>query len=146
MTEPQNRLTQPHSAQTTPREAPTSKDRLIGALLHEDSLTKARHYRWRDLMASDGQWLRRQIPVILLVVLGIVLYITNRYQAQKDTIRLVQLQNELKDVKFRVLTRSSELTLKTRQSELENRLRALGDTTLTTGGGAPFVIEADKPE
>ena len=53
---------------------------------------------------------------LLLIVGGIIFYITNRYQAQKDIIELVQLQNELKDMKFRVLTRSSELTLKTRQT------------------------------
>ena len=100
-----------------------------------------RNYRWRDLLIIDGQWVRRQIVLILLIVGGIIFYITNRYQAQKDIIELVQLQNELKDMKFRVLTRSSELTLKTRQSELEKQLKNFGDSTLQVTNEAPFIIK-----
>lgn len=121
------------------------KDKLISSLLEEEEgCGETRHYHWKDLLLSDGQWIRRQIPLIILIVLGIIFYITNRYQAQKDIIELSQLQNELKDMKFRVLTRSSELTLKTRQSKLELQLKALDDSTLTSSGEAPFIIERNK--
>ncbi len=122
-----------------------SKDKLISSLLEEEEGSgEVRHYHWKDLLLSDGQWIRRQIPLIVLIVLGVIFYITNRYQAQKDIIELSQLQNELKDMKFRVLTRSSELTLKTRQSKLEQQLKALDDSTLTASGEAPFIIERNK--
>ncbi len=121
------------------------KDKLIGSLLEEEEGSgEVRRYHWRDLLLNDGKWIRRQIPLIVLIVLGIIFYITNRYQAQKDIIELSQLQNELKDMKFRVLTRSSELTLKTRQSKLEQQLKALDDSTLTASGEAPFIIERNK--
>ncbi|MBO5741597.1 MAG: hypothetical protein J6R54_06455, partial [Bacteroidaceae bacterium] len=94
--------------------AENRKAKIISSLLNdEEGETELRNYRWKDLLIIDGQWVRRQIVLILLIVGGIIFYITNRYQAQKDIIELVQLQNELKDMKFRVLTRSSELTLKT---------------------------------
>lgn len=122
--------------------AESRKAKIISSLLNEEEgETDLRNYRWRDLLIIDGQWARRQIVLILLIVGGIIFYITNRYQAQKDIIELVQLQNELKDMKFRVLTRSSELTLKTRQSELEKQLKNFGDSTLQVTNEAPFIIK-----
>lgn len=122
--------------------AESRKAKIISSLLNEEEgETDLRNYRWRDLLIIDGQWVRRQIVLILLIVGGIIFYITNRYQAQKDIIELVQLQNELKDMKFRVLTRSSELTLKTRQSELEKQLKIFGDSTLQVTNEAPFIIK-----
>ncbi|MDO5489182.1 MAG: FtsL-like putative cell division protein [Bacteroidaceae bacterium] len=122
--------------------AESRKAKIINSLLNEEEgETDLRNYRWRDLLIIDGQWVRRQIVLILLIVGGIIFYITNRYQAQKDIIELVQLQNELKDMKFRVLTRSSELTLKTRQSELEKQLKNFGDSTLQVTNEAPFIIK-----
>ena len=122
--------------------AESRKAKIISSLLNEEEgETDLRNYRWRDLLIIDGQWVRRQIVLILLIVGGIIFYITNRYPAQKDIIELVQLQNELKDMKFRVLTRSSELTLKTRQSELEKQLKNFGDSTLQVTNEAPFIIK-----
>ena len=122
--------------------AESRKAKIISSLLNEEEgETDLRNYRWRDLLIIDGQWVRRQIVLILLIVGGIIFYITNRYQAQNDIIELVQLQNELKDMKFRVLTRSSELTLKTRQSELEKQLKNFGDSTLQVTNEAPFIIK-----
>ena len=122
--------------------AESRKAKIISSLLNEEEgETDLRNYRWRDLLIIDGQWVRRQIVLILLIVGGIIFYVTNRYQAQKDIIELVQLQNELKDMKFRVLTRSSELTLKTRQSELEKQLKNFGDSTLQVTNEAPFIIK-----
>ena len=122
--------------------AESRKAKIISSLLNEEEgETDLRNYRWRDLLIIDGQWVRRQIVLILLIVGGIIFYITNRYQAQKDIIELVQLQNELKDMKFRVLTRSSELTLKTRQGELEKQLKNFGDSTLQVTNEAPFIIK-----
>lgn len=122
--------------------AESRKAKIISSLLNEEEgETDLRNYRWRDLLIIDGQWVRRQIVLILLIVGGIIFYITNRYQAQKDVIELAQLQNELKDMKFRVLTRSSELTLKTRQSELEKQLKNFGDSTLQVTNEAPFIIK-----
>ena len=122
--------------------AESRKAKIISSLLNEEEgETDLRNYRWRDLLIIDGQWVRRQIVLILLIVGGIIFYITNRYQAQKDIIELVQLQNELKDMKFRVLTRSSELTLKTRQSELEKQLKNFGYSTLQVTNEAPFIIK-----
>lgn len=97
--------------------------------------------QWKSVirqMDIDGQWFKRQIGVITLAVLGIIVYITCRYQAQQEIILEEQLKKELQDWKFRTLTRNSELTLKTRQSQIENALKLFGDSTLKVSTEAPF--------
>ena len=104
--------------------------RLLNSLLNEGEDEDQPIKGWKDLtkvLSIDGQWFRRQIWVILIIVLGIIVYITNRYQAQSEIILEENLRDSLKDMKFRSLTRSSELTLKCRQSKLEEQLKANGD-------------------
>ena len=93
---------------------------------------------WRQI-SIDGQWFKRQIWLILLIVLGIIIYITNRYQAQQEIIEEEKLRSELLDWKFKCLTRNSELTLKTRQSQIETTLKDFGDSTLHVSNVPPFV-------
>ena len=97
--------------------------------------------QWKSVirqMSIDGQWFKRQIGVIILAVTGIIIYITCRYQAQQEIIQEEQLRKELQDWKFRTLTRNSELTLKTRQSQIEIALKNFGDSTLKVSTEAPF--------
>ena len=81
-------------------------------------------------MSIDGQWFKKQIWLILLIAFGVIFYITNRYQAQQEIILHEQLRSDLQDWKFRSLTRNSELTLRTRQSQIEKALKQFGDSTL----------------
>lgn len=97
--------------------------------------------QWKGVirqMSIDGRWFKRQIGVIVLAVLGIIIYITCRYQAQQEIILEEQLRLEYQDWKFRTLTRNSELTLRTRQSQIEAALKNFGDSTLKVSTEAPF--------
>ena len=103
--------------------------------------------QWKSVirqMSIDGQWFKKQIGVIVLAVTGIIIYITCRYQAQQEIILEGQLKKELQDWKFRTLTRSSELTLKTRQSQIENALKNFGDSTLKVSTEAPFITTVTR--
>ena len=88
----------------------------------------------------DGKWFFKQIPLFLLILGGILLLVTNRYQAQQEIIEREQLIKDVEDWKFQSLTRSSELTTQTRQSKIEERLRSLGDSTLSPAKEPPFTI------
>lgn len=106
----------------------------------EDDITLR---QWKSVLRQisiDGQWFKKQIGVILLAVCGIIVYITCRYQAQQEIILEEQLRLELQDWKFKTLTRNSELTLKTRQSQIEVALKNFGDSTLKVSTEAPFTI------
>ncbi|MBO4642211.1 MAG: hypothetical protein J5661_05085 [Bacteroidaceae bacterium] len=125
----------------------SSGQQLLNSLLTEGEDEDQQIKGWKDLtkvLSIDGQWFRRQIWVILIIVLGIIVYITNRYQAQSEIILEENLRDSLKDMKFRSLTRSSELTLKCRQSKLEEQLRANGDSSLAPSTEAPFYIYRNK--
>ena len=103
--------------------------------------------QWKSVIRQisiDGQWFKKQIGVIILAVVGIIIYITCRYQAQQEIIQESQLKKELQDWKFRTLTRSSELTLKTRQSQIENALKNFGDSTLKVSTEAPFITTVTR--
>lgn len=119
----------------------TGKNRLttlLGNSIEDEMALK----QWKSVirqMSIDGQWFKKQIGVIVLGVLGIIIYITCRYQAQQEIILEEQLRTERQDWKFRTLTRSSELTLKTRQSHIEKALKNFGDSTLKVSTEAPFV-------
>ena len=103
--------------------------------------------QWKSVirqMSIDGQWFKKQIGVIILAVVGIIIYITCRYQAQQEIILAEHLKKELQDWKCRTLTRSSELTLKTRQSQIENALKNFGDSTLKVSTEAPYTTTVTR--
>lgn len=101
----------------------------------------------RELLFGDfllGTFLRRQVKFILFLVLLGILYISNRYAAQQEIIEEESLRKELVEKKNYALTQYAELTMMSRQSGLENRLRAFGDTLLTTSMEPPFVIQTER--
>ena len=101
----------------------------------------------REILFGDfilGTFLRRQVWFILFLVLLAILYISNRYAAQQEIIEEELLRKELVEKKNYALTQYAELTMMSRQSGLEERLRAFGDSLLTTSNEPPFVIQREK--
>lgn len=60
----------------------------------------------------------RQLPFILFVTFLIILYIGNRYHAEKTIRRTQELQTELKELRARAISTASELEFISRQSEV----------------------------
>ena len=123
-------------------EEQSDRSKIFSSMVAEDDENVQQLQRWQDVVKAlsiDGQWFKRQIGVILLIVAGTILYITNRYQAQQEIIEEESLRAELQDWRFRSLTRSSELTLKSRQSKLEEQLKSFGDSTLMPAATASFI-------
>ena len=94
---------------------------------------------WKQI-SIDGQWFKRQIWLFVVIVIGIIVYISNRYGAQQEIIEEQLLREELQDWKFKSLTRNSELTFLTRQSQIELQLKAFGDSTIQVSNKAPYRI------
>lgn len=97
----------------------------------------------REFLGGDyllGSFLRNNIGfMLMLLVLG-VLYITNRYAAQQEIIEEEALRRELVEKKNYALTQYARLTMNSRQSSIERRLYALGDSTLLAPKEPPFII------
>lgn len=122
------------------------KPRLF-SLLNNSAEDEMALKQWKSVIRQitiDGQWFKRHITLMILIVACTIVYITLRYQAQQEIILEEQLRLELQDWKFRALTRSSELTLRTRQSQIETALKSFNDSTLKVSTVAPFTITITK--
>ena len=75
-----------------------------------------------------------------------LLYIGNGYSSQQELIERNKLKEEVEDVKYNALIRSSELLERSRQSHIEEHLKSIGDTMLQTATISPFVIKVDTTE
>ena len=73
-----------------------------------------------------------------------IIYISNRYGAQQEIIEEEQLRKDLVEKKNYAQTQYAELTMMSRQSGLEDRLRAIGDSLLATSNEPPFVIRTEN--
>lgn len=98
----------------------------------------------RQMIDAAPRWFLSQWKMLLLCLVGIFFYITNGYQAQMEMMKETELEAELKDWRYRSVTRISELTLLCRQSQLEQRLREQGDSTLVPSKVAPFIINVKE--
>ena len=97
-----------------------------------------------EFLASEV--LRKNIGFILLVAFCMLLYIGNGYSSQQELIELNKLKEEVEDVKYNALIRSSELLERSRQSHIEEHRKSIGDTMLQTATISPFVIKVDTTE
>ncbi len=115
---------------------------LVYRLLHSDGEDDNALKQWKSVsqqLSIDGHWFKKQLGVLVLAVLGTIAYITCRFQAQQELILIEQLTKERTDWEYRSLTRSSQLTLKTRQSLIEKSLKNFGDSTLEVSVQPPII-------
>lgn len=88
--------------------------------------------------------IRHQIWLVLLMAFFAIIYISNRYSCQKDLIEIDKLQTELQDAKFRALSSSSQLTEKSRESNVLDMLKNNNDTSLHIADQPPYIINVPE--
>lgn len=101
------------------------------------------HISLRSILGGEilvHSFLRRQVYLLILIVILTILYIDNRYSSQQELIEIDRLKKELTDIKYDALTISSELTEKSRQSRIEEYISAEG-TQLQTASTPPYLIK-----
>ncbi len=119
----------------------------------EDTTGKTRKSARKDLTFSKiigGEFLasnffRRQVKLLVLMVCMAIVYISNRYSYQQEMIEIDRLRKVLTDIKYDALTRSSELTEKSRQSHIEEYV-SRGNSALQTSTTPPYLIEKEHEE
>lgn len=125
----------------------SNKSKIYNALVNdEDDSEKKDMEHLKDVLQAlsiNGLWFKKQLGVLALILFGIIIYISNRYQAQTEMIEEDKLHEELQDWKYRSMTRNSELTLRCRQSQLEEQLKAMGDSTLCSSNDPVYELTND---
>ncbi|MCH4182581.1 MAG: hypothetical protein LKF48_05365 [Prevotella sp.] len=95
----------------------------------------------------NARFIRNQMGLILLIVAFIIVYISNRYGIQKDLIEISNLQTELQNAKYQALSSSSQLTERSRESQVLNLLKNNKDSVLHIANQPPYIINVpDKDE
>ena len=115
----------------------------------EDEMPLTKNITLRKILGGDilsADIIRKQIWLILIIVLFIVVYISNRYKCQQDLILIDNLTEQLKDAKYRALSSSSDLTQQTRESKVLEKLRASSDSTLHIATHPPYIINVPNTE
>lgn len=115
----------------------------------EDELPLTKNVTLGKILGGEmlnTQFLRQQIWVIVLITLFIIVYISNRYKCQQNLIKIDNLQSELEDAKYRVLSSSSDLTQQTRESKVLERLHNDKDSTLHIPTQPPYIITIPNQE
>jgi len=99
----------------------------------EDAIT----VNFRTIIGGDvlaGRWFRRQLKFLLFLVGLAILYVSNRYACQRETIENIELTHKLEDRRLRAVVATSNLTEFTRRSNIQSKLQ---DSTLKSSP-APF--------
>ena len=100
----------------------------------------------KSILGGDflmSKFMIKQIMFVMFCVLLMIIYTGNRYDSQQDTILIDSLRGRLQEVKYNVLTQSSELMNLTRQSNVEKALRGTPDSLLHNSITPPFLIKKE---
>ena len=115
----------------------------------EDEAPLSSSFTLRKILGGDiltAQVIRRQIWLIVLVVFFIIIYISNRYSIQQDMIEIDQLQEELQNAKYKALSSSSQITEKSRESNVLKMLQNNKDSVLHIATQPPYIINVPENE
>lgn len=113
----------------------------------EDEEPMSNNFTLRKILGGDilsAEMMRGQIWLIILIVLFVIVYISNRYSVQKNLLEIDNLNKELQDVKYKALSSSSQLTERSRESHVLELLKQNNDSTLKMPEQPPFIIEVKE--
>ena len=132
----------------TPKPAPqASLKEVIAKQAIEEEASGSSSFTLRKILGGDiltAQIIRRQIWLVILIVLFVIIYISNRYNIQNDIIELDKLQKELQDTKYKALSTSSQITEKSRESNVLDMLKHSKDSTLHIATQPPYIINVPE--
>ena len=115
----------------------------------EDEAPLSSSFTLRKILGGDiltAQVIRRQIWLIVLVGFFIIIYISNRYSIQQDMIEIDQLQEELQNAKYKALSSSSQITERSRESNVLKMLQNNKDSVLHIATQPPYIINVPENE
>ena len=135
-------------ATETTQQEPAEKEEMstlekIRNTVKEDTPKPTSQISLQKLLGGDllnGDTVRRQIWLIVLVTFFVLIYIAARYQCQQDIIEIDKLEKELAEAKYKAMSSSSELTERCRESHLLKMLQANNDSLIRTSELPPYKI------
>ena len=142
---PPDELAMENEMRTEEREAIEA----IRKYTNEDDENELGEISVKSILGGDflmSKFMIKQIMFVVFCVFLMLIYTGNRYDSQQDIILIDSLRGRLQEVKYNVLTQSSELMNLTRQSNVEKRLRDTPDSLLRNSITPPFLIKANEKQ
>lgn len=137
--------------QETPQQEPQQQEaslkEVIAKQAIEEEASGSSSFTLRKILGGDiltAQIMRRQIWLVILIVFFVIIYISNRYNIQNDIIELDKLQKELQDTKYKALSTSSQITEKSRESNVLDMLKNNKDSVLHIATQPPYIINVPE--
>ena len=137
--------------QETPQQEPQQQEaslkEVIAKQAIEEEASESSSFTLRKILGGDiltAQIMRRQIWLVILIVFFVIIYISNRYNIQNDIIELDKLQKELQDTKYKALSTSSQITEKSRESNVLDMLKNNKDSVLHIATQPPYIINVPE--
>ena len=135
-------------ATETTQQEPAEKEEMstlekIRNTVKEDTPKPTSQISLQKLLGGDllnGDTVRRQIWLIVLVTFFVLIYIAARYQCQQDIIEIDKLEKKLAEAKYKAMSSSSELTERCRESHLLKMLQANNDSLIRPSELPPYKI------
>lgn len=90
-----------------------------------------------------AKWLRKQILWLIMLVVLAFIYVSNRYGAQEQMIHNNRLKDQLKEIHYNAMARSSELMRNCRRSTIMEQLENNPNNTLIQSDKQPAIIEEE---
>lgn len=139
---------------STDRENITEEDSLDEKIEAVEAIKKftnededdAGEFSLKSILGGDilqSRFILKQVLFIFYLVVLCLIYTANRYSSQQDAILIDSLRTHLQDVKYNVMTQSSELLNLTRQSNIEKLLQNTQDSLLHNPVTPPYLILKD---
>ena len=140
--------------QKTPQQEPQQQEapqaslkEVIAKQAIEEEASGSSSFTLRKILGGDiltAQIIRRQIWLVILIVLFVIIYISNRYNIQNDIIELDKLQKELQDTNYKARSTSSQITEKSRESNVLDMLKNNKDSVLHIATQPPYIINVPE--
>ena len=140
--------------QETPQQEPQQQEapqaslkEVIAKQAIEEEASESSSFTLRKILGGDiltAQIMRRKIWLVILIVFFVIIYISNRYNIQNDIIELDKLQKELQDTKYKALSTSSQITEKSRESNVLDMLKNNKDSVLHIATQPPYIINVPE--
>lgn len=136
----------PREEQPAVDEGPTLQE-VIQEQATEGEAPQSSNFTLRKILGGDiltTSTIRHQIWLVLLIAFFLIIYISNRYSCQQDLIEIDKLQKELQDAKYKALSTSSQLTEKSRESNVLDMLQNNKDSVLHIADQPPYIINVPE--
>lgn len=125
---------------------PTLQD-AIRSQAREDERPNAAAQSLKRILAGDfftAESVRRQLWLIMVIVLFVIVYVAMRYNVQQDLIKIDKLQKELKDAKYKAQAAQSQLTELTRETNVLRMIKEGPDSAVHVANQHPYIIRVPE--